>query len=109
MMAGKIVEILHQVPRRDIMVIGGTARNDVVMDHLRKEIKNLRVPDEAPYFEALGAALWALENETAPYPGAGRLFRNEESSFTTLQPLEDFRDRVEFKPSRRDGRGQGTG
>jgi activator of 2-hydroxyglutaryl-CoA dehydratase len=85
MMAGKIVEILHQVPRRDIMVIGGTARNDVVMDHLRKQIKNLRVPDEAPYFEALGAALWALENETAPFPGAGRLFRNEESSFAYLQ------------------------
>jgi predicted CoA-substrate-specific enzyme activase len=101
MMAGKIVEILHQVPRRDIMVIGGTAQNDVVMDHLRQEIKNLRVPDEAPYFEALGAALWALENETAPFPGAGRLFRDEENSFTYLQPLEDFRDRVEFKPSRR--------
>ncbi len=101
MMAGKIVEILHQVPRRDIMVIGGTARNDVVMDLLRQEIKNLQVPDEAPYFEALGAALWALENETAPFPGAGSLFRDEESSFTTLQPLVDFRDRVEFKTSRR--------
>ncbi|MGE5799060.1 MAG: acyl-CoA dehydratase activase, partial [Syntrophaceae bacterium] len=101
MMAGKIVEILHQVPRRDIMVIGGTAQNDVVMEHLRREIRNLRVPDEAPYFEAMGAALWALENETAPFPGAGKLFRDEKSSFTTLQPLDDFVDRVEFKPSRR--------
>lgn len=101
MMAGKIVEILHQVPRRDIMVIGGTARNDVVMDHLRREIQNLRVPDEAPYFEALGAALWALENETAPFPDAGNLFRDEKSFFTTLKPLEDFRDQVDFKPSRR--------
>ncbi len=107
MMAGKIVEILHQVPRRDIMVIGGTARNDVVMDHLRQEIKNLQVPDEAPYFEALGAALWALENETAPFPGTGKLFRDEESSFTTLQPLDDFRDRVEFKPARRGEAGAG--
>jgi predicted CoA-substrate-specific enzyme activase len=107
MMAGKIVEILHQVPRRDIMVIGGTAQNDVVMDHLRREIQNLRVPDEAPYFEALGAALWALENETVPFPGAGRLFRDEKSSFTTLQPLDDFIDQVEFKPSRRGEAGAG--
>jgi len=107
MMAGKIVEILHQVPRRDIMVIGGTAQNDVVMDHLRREIKNLRVPDEAPYFEALGAALWALENETAPFPGSGRLFLDEKSSFTTLRPLDDFRDRVDFKPARRGEAGAG--
>ncbi len=98
MMAGKILEILNQVPRRDIMVIGGTALNDVVMDCLREKIKNLRVPDEAPYFEALGAALWALDNETAPFPGLERLFRGEKSSFAYLQPLADFQDRVEFKP-----------
>jgi len=101
MMAGKILEILRQVPRRDIMVIGGTARNDVVMDRLRKEIANLRVPDEAPYFEALGAALWALAHETSPYPGTGGLFRSQESSFDVLPPLSDFADHVEFKPSRR--------
>jgi len=82
MMAGKIVEILHQVPRRDIMVIGGTAQNDVVMDHLRREIQNLRVPEEAPYFEALGAALWALENETA------RCRPQEGSSATTRAPSQ---------------------
>ncbi|HNQ02531.1 MAG TPA: BadF/BadG/BcrA/BcrD ATPase family protein, partial [Syntrophales bacterium] len=101
MMAGKILEILRQVPRRDIMVIGGTARNEVLMDHLRGEIENLRVPDEAPYFEALGAALWALENETAPFPGPEKLFREGESSFAVLRPLSDFADRVEFRPSRR--------
>jgi len=101
MMAGKILEILRQVPRRDIMVIGGTARNEVLMDHLRGEIENLRVPDEAPYFEALGAALWALENDTAPFPGPEKLFREGESSFTVLRPLSDFADRVEFRPSRR--------
>jgi activator of 2-hydroxyglutaryl-CoA dehydratase len=101
MMAGKILEILRQVPRRDIMIIGGTARNDVVMDRLRAEIANLRVPDEAPYFEALGAALWALAHETAPYPGTGGLFRSQESSFDVLPPLSDFADHVEFKPSRR--------
>jgi predicted CoA-substrate-specific enzyme activase len=98
MMAGKILEILNQVPRRDIMVIGGTALNGVVMDHLREKIKNLRVPDEAPYFEALGAALWALDNDTMPLPGLERLFLGGESSFAYLQPLADFQDRVEFKP-----------
>jgi predicted CoA-substrate-specific enzyme activase len=101
MMAGKILEILNQVPRRDIMVIGGTARNDVVMDLLREGIKNLRVPEEAPYFEALGAALWAFDNDTMPFPGMERLFRDEVSSFAYLQPLVDFRDRVEFKLSQR--------
>ncbi len=101
MMAGKILEILGRVPRRDIMVIGGTARNGVVMDRLREEIANLQVPDEAPYFEALGAALWALEHETLPYTGPRGLFRGAESSFAVLRPLCDFSDLVEFRPSRR--------
>ncbi len=101
MMASKILEILQQVPRRDILVIGGTAQNDVVMDHLRREIRNLKVPREAPYFEALGAALWALEHETLPLPEPGRLFHEQENSFSYLPPLEDYRDQVDFKSAQR--------
>jgi predicted CoA-substrate-specific enzyme activase len=97
MMANKILELLKKVERRNLMVTGGTARNRMMIDYLQQEIPGLIVPDEAPYFEAMGAALWALENETAPYPGMTNLFLSEVTSFDTLPPLSNFEPQVEFK------------
>ena len=97
MMANKIMELLKKVERSNIMVVGGTARNRMMIEYLQQEIPGLIVPDEAPYFEALGAALWALENETAPYPGHAHLILNEVATFDNLPPLEQFADQVEFK------------
>jgi len=97
MMASKILELLKKIDRQNIMVTGGTARNRTMIEYLRQEIPDLIVPAEAPYFEALGAALWALENETIPYPGRSRLLLTEIATFDQLPPLQDFADQVEFK------------
>jgi len=97
MMANKILELLGKVDRQNIMITGGTARNKMMIEYLRQEIPGLIVPKEAPYFEALGAALWALEHETIPFPGIMELFKTEIASFNTLSPLQDFKDMVEFK------------
>ena len=97
MMGQKIVELMKKVPKKDIMVVGGTSQNHRMLDHLRKEFKGLFIPDSAPYFEALGAALWALENETGRFPGMGDLFLGEISSFDYHKKLSDFEDMVSFK------------
>ena len=97
MMANKILELLKKVDRKNIMVAGGTAQNQVMVEYLRQEIPGLIVPPEAPYFEALGAALWALENETLPYPGRSKLLLTEVATFNNLAPLQQFTDLVEFK------------
>ena len=97
MMANKILELLKKVERRNLLLTGGTARNHMMVDYLSQDIPGLIVPDEAPYFEALGAALWALEHETAEIKGAAGLFRSEINSFDTLPPLKDFAAKVEFK------------
>jgi predicted CoA-substrate-specific enzyme activase len=97
MMANKILELLKKVERRNIMLTGGTAQNRMMVAYLQEEIPGLIVPPEAPYFEALGAALYALENETAAYPGRAGLFLTEVSAFNNLPPLREFTDRVEFK------------
>lgn len=97
MMAGKILEILTQIPRKNIMVVGGTARNGIMVEYLREEIENLIVPEEAPYFEALGAGAWALENETLPLAPEGKIFRSENRSFSYLPPLRESLRLVEFK------------
>jgi len=97
MMANKILELLKKVERQNIMITGGTARNRMMIEYLHKEIPGLIVPEEAPYFEAMGAALWALNNKTAPFAGIANLFKKEITSFDTLSPLLNFKDMVEFK------------
>jgi predicted CoA-substrate-specific enzyme activase len=97
MMANKIMELLKKVEKRNLMVTGGTARNRMMIEYLKEDIPGLIVPDQAPYFEALGAALWALEHETDHYPGLENLFYTEMASFDTLPPLKNFSDQVEFK------------
>ena len=79
------------------MVVGGTAQNRMMIEYLQQEIPGLIVPAEAPYFEAMGAALWAMENETATYPGHSDLLVNEVATFDSLPPLQNYTDQVEFK------------
>jgi predicted CoA-substrate-specific enzyme activase len=97
MMANKILELLKKVERRDIMITGGTAQNHMMIAYLRSEIPGLIVPAQAPYFEALGAAIWALSHETAPFPGIANLFVEGAVAFDRLAPLQDFAPRVDFK------------
>ena len=97
MMANKILELLKKVDRRNIMVAGGTARNHTMIQYLQQDIPGLIVPEQAPYFEALGAALWALDNQTSPYPGRSKLLLTEMATFDHLPPLQDYADQVEFK------------
>jgi predicted CoA-substrate-specific enzyme activase len=97
MMAGKILEIIKQIPRNDIMIIGGTAQNSMMIGYLKKEIKNLIVPEEAPYFEAFGSALWALNNETIKLPERASIFKKGRDSFSLMPPLDSTAPMVDFK------------
>ncbi|MBM9535829.1 acyl-CoA dehydratase activase [Desulfobulbus alkaliphilus] len=97
MMANKILELLKKVDHHRIMITGGTARNQLMLHYLRQELPELVVPAQAPYMEALGAALWGLTHETAPYPGPARLFVEGKSAFAHLSPLHAFEPMVTFK------------
>jgi predicted CoA-substrate-specific enzyme activase len=97
MMANKILELLKKIPRKNIMLTGGTAQNSMMVEYLRREIPGLVVPPEAPYFEALGAALWASENQTKAYPGIEHLFRRDATSFDRLPHLDQGRSMVTFE------------
>ena len=97
MMGQKIIELMKKVPKRDIMIVGGTSQNHRMVESLRKAFAGLVIPDSAPYFEALGAALWALKNKSSPFRGINRLFLAERSSFDYLEKLTDFSKMVSFK------------
>ncbi len=97
MMGQKIVELMKKVPKKDIMLIGGTSQNQRMVDYLKKEFQGLDIPKSAPYFEALGAALWATGNKCKPFKGIKKLYIKERSSFDYHSRLHDFEDLVSFK------------
>lgn len=102
MMAGKILELLKKIPLKNIMVVGGASRNQMMINYLQQSITGLVVPEQAPYFEALGAALWAAEHETSPVPALDDLFIREKAIFGTLDPLSNAADLVQFKDLNRE-------
>jgi predicted CoA-substrate-specific enzyme activase len=97
MMANKVLELLKKVDRRNLMLTGGTAQNQMMARYLSDAIPGLIIPAEAPYFEALGAALWALENEPKSFPGMDHLFIEQQHRFDRLPPLRQAEDQVTFK------------
>jgi predicted CoA-substrate-specific enzyme activase len=95
MMARRLAGLVDEGARR-VLVVGGAARNGALVDLLRREVPGAVVPEEAPYFEALGAALWALDH---PSPGAlrrGPLVREGASSFRFHPPLSGSAHLVTF-------------
>ena len=44
MIAEKITELVVKIPHDNIMVVGGTALNSVVMNHVKKDLKNIVIP-----------------------------------------------------------------
>jgi predicted CoA-substrate-specific enzyme activase len=96
MMAGKCLELVRAMPDRKVLLVGGCAANPYLVRFLGEELDRLIVPEAAPWFEALGAGLWALAHVPPP-PGESPLFAAREDSFATLPPLSGFLGLVEFK------------
>ncbi len=95
MMARKILELLKNIPRDKIMLIGGTSRIKAMINELKTELPELTIPDEATYFEALGAALWAADNWTLAHNSDG-LFKEGISQFDYHPPLKSADGLVTF-------------
>ncbi len=102
MMAVKVLELLKKTERQRVMIVGGASANTAMIDFIKKEIPDLVIPAQAKYFEAYGAALWALEAGTKPVMDPVDLFIEGESSFSTLPAIKDYLPKVTFKqPIRR--------
>jgi predicted CoA-substrate-specific enzyme activase len=95
MIAEKALEILGCGPRKDVLIVGGVTNNAYVVRQLRGRIENLVIPPHAEVFEALGAAVYALEEHcTCAGPIA---LRPEGASFSVLPPLRDAAHLVTFQ------------
>ncbi len=101
MMAGKCMELLHGLEREVLLLVGGCAANPFLARFLGQKAPELVIPDCAAWFEALGAALWALERSPPPL-GQGELFAPRRPAFAMLGPLAESLALVEFKDHPRD-------
>lgn len=97
MISNKITELISTISPRNVIMVGGISKNKIVLDYLRKEVDKLLVPEQAYYFEALGAALYALSHETEQYPGLDAVYATGTSSFEFLKKLSDYENLVTFK------------
>jgi predicted CoA-substrate-specific enzyme activase len=96
MIAEKVEELLESVRDNKILMVGGVTLNYLVMDFLRKKINNLVIPEEAAYFEALGAAIYALNNNVKLIDSFDDLFIENDHSFVFHPPLKNYKDKVKF-------------
>jgi predicted CoA-substrate-specific enzyme activase len=103
MMAEKVEELLKKtVSEGKVLVVGGVTRNESVMNFLRSKHAQMDIPDEAVYFEALGAAVYGLNNNIKPFDKTQNMLAEKDSSFAFLDPLEKHQHRVTFKENKRD-------
>jgi predicted CoA-substrate-specific enzyme activase len=102
MMANKILELLKRVDRRHLMLTGGTSQNQMMVTYLKKALPDLIIPRQAPFFEAFGAGLWALEQPARPLPATEALFLDSRGGVEKLPPLADFTKHVHTKSLARD-------
>ena len=103
-MADKVAEYLikAKITSGQVVLVGGVTRNRFLVDFVRQNSPGIDfvVPDQAPYFEAFGAAHLARDQGADPpqgglvRPGSGLIFK-------TFSPLAESRDLVEHVDSRR--------
>lgn len=100
MMAQKIIELTSRVRYWKVALIGGASRNKAMRRFLEKHFDELTIPYAATYFEALGAAVFALDNPTEEIQ-KDKLFRSNHSSFTFHDDLKKHIDKVRFEKTTR--------
>lgn len=97
MMALKITELLTSFEGKNIIMTGGISKIDPIVQFVDSSVDSVLVPENSGSFEAYGAALWALDNETVKIPPMEDLFIEGHTSFDFLQSLNKAEHLVEFK------------
>jgi predicted CoA-substrate-specific enzyme activase len=96
MMANKIIELTSHIHCKKAAIIGGVSKNRKILSSLNNHFGELIVPEQAAYFEALGAALYSVKHPVS-LVDIKALFRKEHVSFTFHKDLKKFTHLVEFK------------
>ncbi len=103
-MADKVSEFLTKakISSGQVVLLGGVTRNRFLVEFIRESSSGIDfiLPDEAPYFEAFGAAHLA-KNQGALMPKGEQVRPGSELVFKTFKPLSESSVLVNHAPSRR--------
>jgi predicted CoA-substrate-specific enzyme activase len=96
MIAEKAEDLLKKAHKGRHILVGGVTQNTTVINFLKSKFSNLYIPEEAAYFEALGAAVFGLYNNVTQYDPSNDVFLDVKALSTFHEPLMKFRDKVIF-------------
>lgn len=104
-MASKVADFLKKarITAGRVLLAGGVASNRHLIQFLKGKLPDLTIiiPEEAPFFEAYGAALLARKSGSA-MPQMNRLFKKHSTGFGRYPSLLSARGRVHYIDSARD-------
>ncbi|MDR1324656.1 MAG: acyl-CoA dehydratase activase [Treponema sp.] len=96
-MAVKVIDFLKRakVTSGRVVLVGGITLNRHIIRFIRKKAPKIEfvIPESAPVFEALGAAVLAAESGS-PFPDTDKLLRHNEIRFGSLDALKKWQDKV---------------
>ena len=94
-MSDKIGELMHRAGVKKILLVGGVTKNRLMLNHL-EEIAEITIPEEALFFEAFGAYLYANTLEEIEIDEES-VFKEGVMTFPKNEPLSKFVNMVDFK------------
>jgi len=98
-MAVKVIDFLKRakVTSGRVALTGGITLNRHIIRFIRKKAPAIEfiIPETAPVFEALGAAVMALDSGSS-LPPFEKLLRVNDVRFGTLGALRDWKDKIKF-------------
>jgi predicted CoA-substrate-specific enzyme activase len=98
-MAVKVIDFLKRakVTKGRVVLTGGITLNRHIIRFIREKAPQIEfiIPETAPVFEALGAAVMAPQSGS-PLPPVGKLLKTNEIRFGALGALRDWKDKVQF-------------
>jgi predicted CoA-substrate-specific enzyme activase len=97
MIAEKIEELINKAPKGKILLVGGVTKNQIVMKFLQQKNIDFSVHQNADSFEALGAAIYGMKNNSNKLINEDSIFSDKVSSFSFHKPINDSKNKVSFK------------
>ncbi len=103
-MAIKVADFLKRarVEKGKVLLVGGVTQNPYILKFIRERVPQIEfiVPEQAPYFEAYGAALLA-ESSGSSLPTSEALFKSSRIQFKRFKSLQTAQGKVTYLPSRK--------
>ncbi len=103
-MATKVIDFLKRakINQGKVLLAGGVTKNPNIIKFMKEKLPDVEfiVPEEAPYFEAYGAALLA-ESSGSDLPSPEALFKPNNIDFGCYNSLQSAEGQVKYLQSKR--------